>query len=782
MSMKKYSVIAMMIALGLLAGCREVDENTISVNRGWKFQRLENPDAATDGFQAMEFDDSDWESVNLPHSAYHEPLVITDQWQGVVWYRKVFEVDEDLADQKIWLTLEGAMSQSRIWINGKLAKERMGGYLPVVIDATEFVAPGKKNTVAIRLDSRDNPLTGPKPMKRLDFCMYSGLYRSVLVTMKEKVYISHPVLADKEAGGGVFITYPDVSKEKSTVQVKTHVVNEKPAAQSVQVEQRVLSDKQVVAIQVSAPVVLEPGTDAELVETFQLSEAPLWSPDEPNLHTLETSLLVDGKKVDSESTRFGIRKLEFRNGHEFYLNGEKLYLRGTNRHQDYPYIGYALSDAAQYRDAKKIKDAGFNCIRLSHYPHSPAFMDACDELGIFTIDAIMGWQYYLEDERFREYCFRSSRELVRRDRNHPCVVAWEVSLNETKNMPDEFIEELHRLAHAEYPGPNAFTAGWMDHAWDIFLQARQHRILHGYHENPDKPYFVSEYGDWEYYSSNAGLNQDKLDKSRRYETSSRQARGYGEKRLLQQAYNLQESYNDNLGTQAFGDGYWVFNDYNRGYAKDIEYSGVVDMFRIPKFAYYFYQSQRVASLGAMAHVATWWTAESPLNVKVFSNCDEVELFLNGESVGKQKPDSDKNCTNLEHPPFTFKLEQFEAGTLKAVGFIDGKEAASHDVRTPGKAVELNIRIDESGIAPQAGVNDTVFAYIEAVDENGAVVPTFGSDVSMVIEGDAELLNTDGIIAESGIAAALLQIGGKEGAIVLNAVSGDLSGSLHFESE
>ncbi|MDZ8118394.1 glycoside hydrolase family 2 protein [Pontiella agarivorans] len=779
---KNFLWITLLAAAGLMAGCKEVDEHTMTVNRDWKFQRLENPDDPADGFQALEFDDSAWTTVDLPHSGYLEPLVITDQWQGVVWYRKDFEVDESLADKKIWLTLEGAMSQSKIWINGELAKEREGGYLPVVVDATDYVKPGQKNTVAIRLDSRDNPYTGPKPMKRLDFCMYSGLYRNVLVTMKEKVYISHPVLADKEAGGGIFITYPEVSAAKSTVQVKTHVVNEKAGPQTIQVAQKVLFKGKTVAEKVSEPVVLKTGKDVELTESFQLSDAPLWSVDEPNLHTMKTTVLVDGKAVDSETTRFGIRKLEFRNGHEFYLNGKKMYLRGTNRHQDYPFIGYALSDAAQYRDAKKIKEAGFNVVRLSHYPHSPAFMDACDELGLLTLDAIMGWQYYLDDDRFREYCYRSSRELVRRDRNRPSVLAWEVSLNETKDMPDSFIEELHRLAHAEYPGDNTFTAGWIDHAWDIFLQARQHRIMHDYHKNLDKPYFVSEYGDWEYYSNNAGLNQDRLDKDRRLEMSSRQARGFGEARLLQQAHNLQEAYNDNLNTHAFGDGYWVFNDYNRGYAEDIEYSGVVDIFRIPKFAYYFYQSQRDPAQGAMAHVASWWTKDSPLNVKVFSNCDEVELFLNGASLGKQKPDTGKNTENLGHPPFTFALSTFKPGTLKAVGYINGKPAAEHLVRTPGKPVKLEIVIDESGIAPQAGVNDTVFAYIQAVDEHGTVDPTYADVVMVEMDGDATVLNTDALMAEAGIATALLQIEDGEGDITLTASSGNLSGSLTFKAE
>ncbi len=768
------TLLALAFTLTLASG--ETDRNgRINLNGDWRFKRLDEASAEASFVDA---DDSAWETVSLPHSAYLEPLVISNQWQGVCWYRKTVDVPVAFAGKKIWLTLEGAMSQSKIWVNGKLAKERAGGYLPVVADLTDFVKPGK-NEVAIRLDSRDNPLTGPKPVKILDFCMYSGLYRNVHLTVKEKVYISHPVLADKTAGGGIFITFPQVSEEQSTVSVKTHVVNENDSAQTVLLQHQVLQNGKVVAEKVSDPVEIAPGKDAELNDILQMENAPLWSPDTPNLHTLKTTLLVDGKQVDAETTRFGIRKIEFRNGHELYVNGKKMFLRGANRHQDYPFIGYALSDNAQYRDAKKMKDAGFNSVRLSHYPHSPAFMDACDELGLFTLDASMGWQYYLDDDRFREYCYRSSRELVRRDRNHPSVLAWEVSLNETRNMPDYFIEELHRIAHAEYPGPNTFSAGWIDHAWDIFLQARQHRILHGFHPNLDKPYFVSEYGDWEYYSTNAGLNQDKLDKTRRYETSSRQTRSYGEKRLLQQARNLQESHNDNLGTYAFGDGYWVFNDYNRGYAQDIEYSGVVDLFRVPKFGFYFYQSQRDVSAGVVLKIASWWTPESATDVTVFSNCDEIELYLNDKLIARQKPDSGANTENLGHPPFTFKLEKFTAGTLKAVGFIKGEIAAEDTVKTPGDPVELKLVLDECGVAPEADCNDVVFVHVQAVDENGTVVPSVNGAVDLAISGDAEVMNVGGVEIDTGIGSALVRVGKADGAVVLKAQAGDLKGEIGF---
>ncbi|TWT84238.1 Beta-galactosidase [Planctomycetes bacterium CA13] len=763
-----------------LASPEQLDACKQKINSGWKFKLLDA--AETDsGFQSVMLDDASWASVSLPHTAHVEPLVVNDQWQGICWYRKTIELPQEVVEKKLFVEFEGAMSQSRIWINGELVKERMGGYLPVVLDATEYFKPGEKNVVAVRLDNTDNPLTGPKPLKILDFNMYGGLYRNAWLTIKDKVYISHPVLAGKTAGGGVFITYPKVAADESIVKVKTHVINEDADKKVVEVVQSIYFEGKLVTERKSKPVEIASDGEAEFVEEIPVVSAKLWSPQSPSLYSMKTTVLVGGKLMDEQSERFGVREFEFK-AHELYVNGKKTFLRGVNRHQEYPFVGYAFSDNAQYRDAKKIKEAGFNHIRLSHYPHSPAFMDACDELGLITLDAIMGWQYYLDDDRFRNYCYRSAIELIRRDRNRPSVLAWEVSLNESR-MPVPFMEELHRITHAEYPGEKVYSSGWMNDVYDVFEQARQHRILHGYHENLAKPYFVSEYGDWEYYSNNAGLNQDKLDKTTRLEASSRQLREYGEKRLLKQAYNVQESHNDNLGTSAYGDAYWVMYDYNRGYHDEIESSGIMDIFRLPKFSYHFYQSQRETSAGAMVKIASYWTPESALDIKVYSNCDEVQLFLDDELVSSQKPDADKNCTHLGHPPFTFKIETFTSGTLKAVGLIAGTAVCEHAVKTPGKAAALKVWLDESGKMPTAGVNDTVFVYIAAVDENGTIVPDYSEAVAIQLNGDVTLLNVGEIKAEAGIATALVQIGDASDEISISASAiGLQNGKLIVELE
>ncbi|ANW96212.1 beta-galactosidase [Wenyingzhuangia fucanilytica] len=767
--LSKIKIFILSLFVGVcLFSCQKSNNVHFKINSEWKFKLLDKDDNNEAQFENVDFNDSNWETVNLPHTAHLEPLIVNNQWQGICWYRKSFDLPLVDDDKKVFVEFEAAMSHSVIWINGVEVAMHKGGYLPVVIDATKYIVKGQTNTIAVRLNNTDNPLTGPKPLAKLDFNMYGGLYRNAWLSVKDKLYISHPAIANKVAGGGVFITYPKVSKDLSEIAIKTNVVNEFTSDKTIKVTQKILFDNKEVQSKTTSDISIQSGKDIDVSMNITLPNAKLWSPKQPNLYSLETSIIVDGNIIDQETTRFGIRKFEFKNK-ELFINGEKTFLRGVNRHQEYPFVGYALSDNAQYRDAKKIKDAGFNYIRLSHYPQSPSFLDACDELGLVVLDAILGWQYYLDNDQFRAYCYKSAEQLIRRDRNHPSVLAWEVSLNETQ-MPVFFMEELDRIVHAEYPGENVYSSGWMDDVYDIYLQARQHRILSP-HKLKDKPYSVSEYGDWEYYSKNAGLNQDQLPNDLRDEFSSRQKRAFGEERLLRQAANVQEAHNDNLqNTVAFSDSYWVMYDYNRGYHNDIEASGLMDIFRLPKFAYYFYQSQRDIEDGAVVKIASYWNKKSPLNLKVYSNCDELALYLNDELIGKQKPDTDKNSSDLSHPPFTFNLKSFKAGTLKAVGYVDGKEVKIDEVTTPGNPTALKIWIDTSGKKPEAGVNDVLFVYVAAVDENGTIVPDYSEKVTFEIEGDASMQNVGEIKAEAGIATGLLKIGTKKGKIKIVAKS------------
>lgn len=600
-------------------------------------------------------------------------------------------------------------------------------------------------------------MTGPKPLADLDFNLYGGLYREAHLIVKDQLHITDPLLAGQTAGGGVFVTFPAVSSEQATVNVRTHVQNAAGVPRTFVVRTTLLDAQgRAVASAESASLTLTAGADREIVQEIQVANPKLWSPSSPSLYQVRSEVREQGKVIDAEQTRIGIRRIQItKDG--FWINGEKMFLRGVNRHQEYPWLGNALSDDVQYRDALKIKEAGFDYIRLSHYPQSPAFLDACDELGLVVMDGILGWQYFNPDPAFTALKYQECRELVRRDRNHPCVILWEVSLNES-DMPAAFIARANAIAHEEYPGDQCYTCGWED-GYDVFIQARQHG---GCHQVKDRPCLVSEYGDWEYYAQNAGLEQEKWKDLQPAERSSRQLRGDGEARLLQQAMNFQEAHSDNLQTTAFADSVWVMFDYNRGYAPDLESSGVMDIFRLPKFSYWFFRSQRDAGelvagrpVGPVLFIANYWTTNSPRDVRVFSNCEEVALYLNGKLVERRRPDTSRASANLKHAPFTFTPGKFEPGTLQAVGYLGGREAARCERRTPGEPDGLSLDFDVSGRSFAAGDKDMTFCHASLKDKAGTVVPAGRLPVFFGTTGPAQLVGDNPIMSEAGTATILV---------------------------
>jgi len=752
----------------------------INFNNQWSFKRCETPDDTTMAYKGIDYLDDRWEEVSLPHTVRIEPLVVNDQWQGTCWYRKHFRVSDVYRDHKIFIEFEGAMQIADVWINGRHKTTHYGGYLPFTIDISDDVSLEHKNVIAVRLDNRDNPEVPPgKPLKELDFCMFGGLYRNVKMHITDRLHITDAVYANKVAGGGVFVKYPLVTNERTQIWIQTHIINENRENRKCRVVTRLFDDSDHFIVEtVSNDVNLNSMEEANIVQTIDVQKPKLWYPNSPNLYELHSIIYHDDKIVDKIVTRIGIRHISFSASKGFRINDDKFYLRGTNRHQEYPYIGYALSDNAHYRDALKIKHAGFDLVRLSHYPHAEAFMDACDELGILVMDAIPGWQFF-GNKLFQQRSYQDCRDMIRRDRNHPSVILWEVSLNES-NMTKEFMENTHQITHEEYPGDQCYTCGWQDFTYDVFIPARQHAKAPDYWKkyNKNKPMIIAEYGDWEYYAQNAGFNQAEFKNLSPEERNSRQLRGFGEKRLLQQALNYQEAFNDNLASPAVGCANWLIFDYNRGYANDIEASGIMDIFRIPKFAYYFYMSQRAPNIlinhpkvsSPMIFIANCWADNSDLHVKVFSNCEHVILLLNGEEIAIQNPDCDMYSNNLMYSPFTFKVNKFQAGGLEAIGFIEGKRVVSHRVTTPLKPHTIRLTAACEGVIPEVGKKDVFFVYASVIDENGTLVPTASNSITFELSGPGRLIGHNPIEAEAGIASIVVESQGEEGVVEIGASS------------
>jgi beta-galactosidase len=255
---------------------------------------------------------------------------------------------------------------------------------------------------------------------------------------------------------------------------------------------------------------------------------------------------------------------------------------------------------------------------------------------------------------------------------------------------------------------------------------------------------------------NAGLGQDAWQNLTPAESNSRQLRWQGERALLQQAANFQEAHNDNLATIAIADGLWVMYDYTRGYSPDVESSGCMDIFRLPKYSYHFFRSQRPAAFGPTVFIASDWTPSSATDVRVFSNCDEVTLSLDGRLLERQGPDRNRMSARLAHPPFTFRTGGFRPGRLEAVGYIAGRPVARHAVRTPGVIDRLMLTFDLSGRRRDRERKDHIFCHASLVDAHGTVVPDAWENVAFGVTGGAALLGANPFSSDAGIASILLE--------------------------
>ncbi|HOC05341.1 MAG TPA: glycoside hydrolase family 2 TIM barrel-domain containing protein, partial [Bacteroidales bacterium] len=528
--MRRRAAISVLTAVLLFltaCGRKATDSIPLSFNDGWLFIRQDSANA--DKILPGIIPNHKWEEVTLPHSAVIEPLVVTgSQWTGICWYKKVYKPDRRQRHRHTGLLFDGAMHDAIVYLNGAEIARHTGGYLPFYVNLSNDLEYGRENEIMVKLDNRENPHIPPgKPLGELDFLWYSGLYRNVSLYVTDKLHITAPPEYQSTLGGGIITGVRDVSRESATLTLSVHVSNDDHIPRSFRMKNTLLDAAGLeVASSLSELIDMEPGQSQRLETRMIVMQPSLWTPATPFLYTISTELLSESSTViDHRETRTGIRTVRITPDKGLLLNSEPVRIMGTNRHQEYPYIGYALSDNASYRDAFKIREAGFNLVRCSHYPPAPAFLDACDELGLMVIDAIPGWQF-MGDSLFAEASVRDTRMMCRRDRNHPSVVMWESSLNETL-MSVSFLARLHQTVKDELPFGNNLTCSWMDTICDVFIPARQHAPAPRYWKDyrKAKPLFICEYGDWEYYAQDAGLNQTEFSDLLPAERNSRQLRG-----------------------------------------------------------------------------------------------------------------------------------------------------------------------------------------------------------------------------------------------------------------
>ena len=404
--------------------------NVYNFNPGWRFHK---GDVA--GAEALNFDDSAWQVVSTPHTVELEPAEASGgrNYQGIAWYRKHFVVPAAMQGQLVTVYFEAIMGKQEVFLNGKLVRKHAGGYLPFSVNLTDYgIKAGDKCVLAVMTDnSNDKNYPPGKPQYTLDFAYHGGIYRDVWLIGKSDVSITDALEANKVAGGGVFVHFDQISEKKAQVFVDTEVKNSGTARRVVTVETTLTDASGKKVKQTSSRVMLNAGESVTVKQKMQVSNPHLWSPDSPYLYRVESRVAEGKLALDGGVTRVGIRKAEFKDKDGFWLNGKPFgQLVGANRHQDFAYVGNALPNSQQWRDAKRLRDAGCRIVRVAHYPQDPSFMDACDELGIFVIVATPGWQYWNKDPEFARLVHENTRMMIRRDRNHASVLMWEPILNE----------------------------------------------------------------------------------------------------------------------------------------------------------------------------------------------------------------------------------------------------------------------------------------------------------------------------------------------------------------
>ena len=804
-----YFIFSHVVAQTSVAGLFPLDNSGRLVwnfNAGWRFHL---GDVA--GAEAKDFNDQSWEIVSTPHTVQLMPAEASGcrNYQGIAWYRKHFRLPKECAGRDVTLHFEAIMGKQTIYVNGQKVKEHEGGYLPITIPLAGC-SVGDDFVVAIKADNSDDKSYPPgKKQMTLDFAYHGGIYRDVWLIAKNKVAITDALEENKVAGGGIFVHYANISEKSAEVFVNTEIRNNDTKSRTIVVENSFVS---FVAIPSQlTKLKLAPGETHTVIQRFLVKNPKLWSPESPYLYDIATRIKEGKNSLDGGITRIGIRSFEFRptpqplpikegsgysKGNEsaqkqftplhnregqgggssgFYLNGKRYHqLVGANRHQDFAYVGNALPNSQQWCDAKRLRDAGFTIIRTAHYPQDPSFMDACDEMGLFVIVATPGWQYWNKDKGWDEKVHENTRNIIRRDRNHPCVLMWEPILNETR-YPEEFALKALQITKDEYPysyrpvaAADVHSAGVKDH----------YDVVYGWpgddfkDDKPRQCIFTREFGelvdDW--YAHN-NLN--------------RASRSWGERPMLTQALSLYKSTCELFQTtgQFIGGCQWHPFDHQRGYHPDPYWGGIYDAFRQKKTAFDMFAAVLHSPLTSyhspIVSIAHEMTQFSEKDVTIFSNCDSVRLTMyGGEHCWTQPVEKGlvvfKDAWDFfEARNYSYTQRNWQSVKMVAEGIIDGKVVCQEEKMPSRRSTKLRLRVDEMGKQLVADGSDFVVVVCEVTDDLGHVRRLAKENIVFTVEGEGEIIGDASINAnpravEWGSAPVLIRSTRQAGKIKIRA--------------
>ena len=800
-------------AQSMLAQDRSAPRLRESFNFGWKFLLGDAP-----GAQELKFSDANWRDLDLPHDWSIEGAFDKDAPSsgpggylptGIGWYRKRFRVPESDRDKVVVLEFDGVYQNSEVWINGQYLGLRPYGYVPFSYELTPHLNFGGENLVAMRVDNSNQT--------NCRWYSGSGIYRNTWLLTTNQLRIAY---------WGTFVTTPRITPESAIVEIKTRIVNGRKTSSRCTLTTEILDkDNRVVQSQ-SSPQVIEAGAEFEFVQRIAVANPSLWSPAHPNLYTVSSTVEEAGSAVDVYHTPFGIREAVFDANRGFLLNGEHIKLNGVCLHQDAGSVGSAVPLRVWERRLATLRAMGCNAIRTSHNPYAAEFLDLCDTMGFLVMnEAFDEWRvakgqikngYHIN---FDEWFERDLMNFIHRDRNHPSVVLWSAG-NEVPDQgaPEgaETLRRLNQVFHNEDPTRPVTVA--CDHVYSEplsemarpeFLAALDivgYNYVDRWRERAEKYYSI----DREAFpqrrvigTESEGMGGIRGDYSSLFPQPTLQS---GPRTWNRPGANLDtEKLWQFVGTHDYvaGDFMWTGIDYlgEARWPQKSSSAGVIDTCGFRKDGFYFYQSQWTDA--PMLHLFPHWNWKGMegrfIPVTCYTNCDTVELFVNGRSAGVKgyrfpRYGMEDNYANYGPRARVLRTTSdlhlawdvpWEPGTLKAVGTKDGKIAATMEISTAGDPARLHIVADRAGLI--ADRSDVVHVAVEVWDAAGRLAPTADNLVTFAVQGEGRLIGVDNgdprshegfkqshRAAFNGLCLAIVQSTAKAGPIRISASSPSLS--------
>lgn len=739
-----------MFALGMVLlflmvgwGCGKYtspDKRNVSLfDFDWKFHR---GDVA--GANEIGFNDNSWQPVNLPHDwsiagpfSRNNPSGSGGGYLpgGIGWYRKTFQLPASDDGKAVWIQFDGVYMNSEVWINGHYLGKRPYGYSTFQYDLSPYLEYGMgENVLAVRVDNSQQPNSR--------WYSGSGIYRHVWLTVTDQVHVGQ---------SGTYVTTPKVTKEKATVNIQTIVQNDTRTLKEITLTTKLVDQNGRILASNDKSFEIQNAEMHEFSQQIQVDNPHLWSTEDPYLYTVYSEVKDAGRVVDNYNTPLGIRTFRFDPDKGFFLNGEPIKIQGVCLHHDLGPLGAAAYDRAIERQLQIMKSMGVNAIRTSHNPPAPQLLDYTDRLGFVVMDeAFDEWKrpkrpygYHLY---FDKWALTDLQDMVRRDRNHPSVILWSAG-NEIPEQSDTsgtrilktLVERFHQLDptrpvtsglnHPEGADASGFAAALdvvgINYHLGVYKQEHQ--------KYPQRKLVASETASA---LGTRGIYHMPAD-SLIYRTPDMYCSSYDNCWVpwgsSAEAAWRASAENDYIA----GEFVWTGIDYigeptPYPWPARSSYFGVVDLAGFPKDAFYFYQSQWTDK--TVLHLLPFWNWESKagqaIPVWAYTNCDSVELSLNGSSLGtKAFKDSLQYHLAWQVP--------YKPGTLSAVGWKDGKKVAQEEVHTAAQSTQIQMEPDRTSL--KANGEDLSFLTVRILDSQGNLVPQADNQVAFSVKGAGQLV-------------------------------------------